>query len=168
MPEFFLHHEGNFSSQGTCSHAYPSLSEQFHSTPETQTDESYNHPEDLEHFAHHEDIEFKEAEKEAKFQGLSVEEVLRSHEHVDTPPPSGRQNVDLPNEDIVPSHLQQPEDPDKPIAASKPKITRETAPEKQEPSVKFKGAKAEGEKMGEWGTGDAGYKPPKGPSDKMR
>ncbi|KAN0100207.1 hypothetical protein V8E55_000191 [Tylopilus felleus] len=61
--EFFLHHE-----------------EQFHSTPETQTDESYNHAEDIEHFAHHETIELLEAEREAKYQGISVEEVLRAHE----------------------------------------------------------------------------------------
>ncbi|KAJ8455426.1 hypothetical protein ONZ45_g18949 [Pleurotus djamor] len=43
--EFFLHHE-----------------EMYHSTPETQTDESYNHPEDLEHFAQHDAIEHQEAE----------------------------------------------------------------------------------------------------------
>lgn len=57
--------------------------EQYHSTPETQTDASYNHPEDIEHFAHHEKIEILEAEREAKFQGISVEEAMRSH---DTPP----------------------------------------------------------------------------------
>lgn len=61
--EFFLHHE-----------------EQFHSTPETQTDESYNHPEDLEHFAHHEHIEHEEAEREAKYQGITVDEALAQHE----------------------------------------------------------------------------------------
>ncbi|KAH8998777.1 hypothetical protein EDB86DRAFT_761244 [Lactarius hatsudake] len=61
--EFFLHHE-----------------EQFHNTPETQTDESYNHPEDIEHFAQHEAIERKEAEREAKFQGITVEEALAQHE----------------------------------------------------------------------------------------
>ena len=53
--------------------------EKFHNTPETQTDDSYTHPEDIEHFAHHEEIERKEAEKEAKFQGMSVEEVIKSH-----------------------------------------------------------------------------------------
>ena len=53
---------------------YRSLAEQYHSTPETQTDESYTHPEDIEHFAHHEEIERQEAEREARFQGISVEE----------------------------------------------------------------------------------------------
>ncbi|KAF5383366.1 hypothetical protein D9757_008408 [Collybiopsis confluens] len=64
--EFFLHHE-----------------EEFHSTPETQTDESYNHPEDIEHFAMHEQIERKEAEKEAKYQGISVDEALAQHEQAE-------------------------------------------------------------------------------------
>jgi len=66
--EFFLHHE-----------------EQFHSTPETQTDESYNHPEDLEHFAHHEAIEREEARREATYQGITVEEALAQHD-ADTQP----------------------------------------------------------------------------------
>ena len=54
--------------------------EQFHSTPETQTDESYNHPEDLEHFAHHEAIEREEARREAAYQGITVEEALAQHD----------------------------------------------------------------------------------------
>jgi hypothetical protein len=61
--EFFLHHE-----------------EQFHSTPDTQTDAAYNHPEDIEHFSHHETIEWLEAEREAKYQGITVQEALRAHE----------------------------------------------------------------------------------------
>ncbi len=51
--------------------------EKYHSTPETQTDESYIHPEDIEHFSHHEKIERVEAERLAKFQGISVEDVLK-------------------------------------------------------------------------------------------
>lgn len=68
----------------------------YHSTPETQTDESYTHAEDLEHFAQHEDIERKEAEKEAEYQGISVEEALAAHEPHDEPapptPPGSPQN----------------------------------------------------------------------------
>ncbi|TEB38558.1 hypothetical protein FA13DRAFT_1751276 [Coprinellus micaceus] len=62
----------NFEDLGAEGHHYDVRAE-FHSTPETQTDESYNHPEDLEHFAHHEHIEHQEAEKEASYQGISVE-----------------------------------------------------------------------------------------------
>lgn len=56
--EFFVHHE-----------------ELYHNTPETQTDDSYNHKEDLEHFAKHEKIEEEEERRERKAEGLpSIEE----------------------------------------------------------------------------------------------
>lgn len=56
--EFFVHHE-----------------ELYHNTPETQTDEAYNHKEDLEHFAKHEKIEEEEERRERKAEGLpSIEE----------------------------------------------------------------------------------------------
>ncbi|KAF8913193.1 hypothetical protein CPB84DRAFT_1760582 [Gymnopilus junonius] len=125
--EFFLHHE-----------------EQFHSTPETQTDESYTHAEDMEHFSQHEAIERKEAEREAKFQGVTIEEVLKAQE------------------DAAVAAKQKAEE-----AASKP-ITRVAPPEKQVPEVKYKNARTEASRKGDWGTGEAGYKPPTEPSDKMR
>ncbi|BEI82513.1 hypothetical protein CcaverHIS002_0303810 [Cutaneotrichosporon cavernicola] len=53
--EYFLHHE-----------------ELYHSTPETQTDESYNHPEDIAHFRNHEHIEAEEDARERKFEGLAA------------------------------------------------------------------------------------------------
>ncbi|KAJ7651526.1 precursor to secretory protein Ssp120 [Mycena polygramma] len=164
--EFFLHHE-----------------EEFHSTPETQTDESYNHPEDLEHFAHHESIERKEAEKEAVFQGITVEEALLSHE---PPPPQehaaeGETPVEPPVEAAQhPAAVPHPHDEQivvEPVVeppahvmpgSPKPKVTRTPPPEKQDPSIKFKNAKSEGDQKGEWGTGSQGYKPPTNPSDKMR
>ncbi|KAJ7116817.1 precursor to secretory protein Ssp120 [Mycena crocata] len=165
--EFFLHHE-----------------EEFHSTPETQTDESYNHPEDLEHFAHHEEIERKEAVKEAAYQGISVEEALQAHElppeheHEHAPAPTEGETIQTPEElaqhPIVPHpHDEQvvvdelPLEPPSP-ESPKPKVTRVPPPEKQDPSIKYKGAKSEGDRKGEWGTGSEGYKPPTNPSDKMR
>lgn len=170
--EFFLHHE-----------------EEFHSTPETQTDESYNHPEDLEHFAHHEEIERKEAVKEAAFQGITVEEALQSHEHA-AAPAGGETHADgethAEGETVVtpeelaqhPAAVPHPHDEqvvpepmvDPPVAqnAQKPKVTRVPPPEKQAPNIKYKGAKSEGDRKGEWGTGSEGYKPPTNPSDKMR
>lgn len=117
--EFFLHHE-----------------EQFHSTPETQTDESYNHPEDIEHFGHHEAIEREEARREAQFQGISMEEALAQH------------------------------DPD--AQPKKPKVTRVTPPEKQDPEVRYEGAKEEGKVRPEWGSGDEGFKAPKTPAERLR
>ncbi|KDE03257.1 hypothetical protein MVLG_06251 [Microbotryum lychnidis-dioicae p1A1 Lamole] len=52
--EYFLHHE-----------------EKYHSTPETQGEESYIHPEDIEHFTAHDQIEKEENERVLEFQGIS-------------------------------------------------------------------------------------------------
>lgn len=126
---------------------------------------------DLEHFAQHQQIEYQEAVKDAEFQGITVEEAIKAH---DSPPkadssaaPPTQENIDqVPiaahphDEQVVPNkHLQDP---------AKPKVTRVTPPEKQEPAVKFGNAKAEGQKKGEWGSGTEGYKPPTNPGDKMR
>jgi len=136
--EFFLHHE-----------------EEFHSTPETQTDESYHHPEDFEHFAQHESIERKEAEREAKFQGITVEEALASHEEH-----AGEGSSPGPGVVPVPQYGSQ-----EPL---KPKITRPTPPEKQDPRIKYQDATKEKDTQSEWGTGEEGYKSPKSPAEKLR
>ncbi|KAJ7070658.1 precursor to secretory protein Ssp120 [Mycena amicta] len=162
--EFFLHHE-----------------EEFHSTPETQTDESYNHPEDLEHFAHHESIERHEAEKEAQFQGISVEEALASHEPPkDEPGAAEGERVATPDDGVQhPAAVPHPHDeqivPQPPVVeppadaepgSGKPKLTRVTPPEKQDPKERYRNAKAEAK--ADWGTGADGYKTPKNAGDKMR
>ena len=153
--EFFLHHEGKKMNDSY--HQWlQTPAEQFHSTPETQTDESYTHPEDIEHFAQHREIERNEAEKEARFQGISVAEVLDQMQMGSTPPNSGD-----------PSHDQDAHAP--PAGGPpKPKIMRQTPPERQDPSVKFAGAAREKDKQSEWGQGSEGYKTPKNPLDKMR
>ncbi|EGO31141.1 hypothetical protein SERLADRAFT_455850 [Serpula lacrymans var. lacrymans S7.9] len=151
--EFFLHHE-----------------EQFHSTEETQTDDSYHHAEDLEHFAQHESIELREVEKEAKFQGISVEEALRAHDPA--PPPNQGRQPTLPKVDNAEGEQtkeEPPVDAATPVAdVPKPKITRGTPPEKLDPNVRYKDIDKEGETQADWGTGDDGYKQPKSPVEKMR
>ncbi|KAG5643543.1 hypothetical protein DXG03_000684 [Asterophora parasitica] len=151
--EFFLHHE-----------------EQYHSTPETQTDEAYNHPEDLEHFAQHEAIEHQEAEKEAKFQGITVEEVLASQEHHDTPPAADgtAPEATLTVPETPHPHDGQPEAILPLREAPPPKVTRVTPPEKQDPSIRFKDAPKKAAEKGEWGTGEAGYKRPSEPAERLR
>ncbi|KAH9948183.1 hypothetical protein B0H21DRAFT_255716 [Amylocystis lapponica] len=127
--EFFLHHE-----------------EEFHSTPESQTDEAYTHPEDLEHFAAHDKIELEEAAREAKFQGISVDEALKQHEPHDEPPaPAGEEHA-------------PPAD-----SAALPKISRPGKPS-DDPAVRYSDAKGEGE----YGAGDSGYRAPRSPSDKLK
>jgi len=131
--EFFLHHE-----------------EQFHSTPETQTDDSYVHPEDIEHFEQHESIEREEAEREARFQGISVDEALAQHE----PHDEAQAPIQVPQE-----QEQEPSSVAPPI----PKYTR-SRPESDDPVVRYSSAKGDGQ----WGEGEAGYKPPKSPSDRLK
>ncbi|KIR31251.1 hypothetical protein I352_06345 [Cryptococcus deuterogattii MMRL2647] len=65
--EYFLHHE-----------------ELYHSTPETQTDESYTHPEDILHFQHHAEIEDEEDARERRFEGLPpTADLTKDHMAVD-------------------------------------------------------------------------------------
>jgi len=125
--EFFLHHE-----------------EIYHSTPETQSDESYNHPEDIEHFAHHEEIEKVEAVREAKFQGITVEEAIHQHD----PPPRDKKPLDA--------------------STPPPKVIRVTPPEKQEPEVKYGNAAGDSKAKSEWGAGEEGFKTPKTPAERLR
>lgn len=142
--EFFLHHEGSFERvQCTLSRFFSSNCslEQYHSTPETQTDEAYTHPEDIEHFGHHAAIEREEAEREAKYQGITVEEAIRVHEEPPTRPAE---------------------------SAPRPKITRGVPPEKQDPVIKYKDIGKEGGSQSDWGTGEQGYKQPNTPVEKMR
>ncbi|KAG6336235.1 hypothetical protein ID866_2854 [Astraeus odoratus] len=135
--EFFLHHE-----------------EQYHSTPETQTDASYTHPEDFEHFAHHEAIEREEFEREARYQGISVEEAAHAHDEPAVRPPSEGNQVPIAA--------------DQAASAPKPKITRGVPPEKQDPAVRYRDIGKESVSQAEWGTGEQGYKQPKSPAERLR
>ncbi|PVF97707.1 hypothetical protein CPB86DRAFT_807121 [Serendipita vermifera] len=128
--EFFLHHE-----------------EEFHSTPETQTDESYVHKEDLEHFAKHDQIELDEENKEREYQGLpkfnNLEEAQAARE-----------------QEIEAAQAEAKRVP--------PRFSRQTPPEKQDPKIKFKDAGVEAEKKPQWGEGDDAYMRPKSAADKLR
>ncbi|KAH7100145.1 hypothetical protein BKA62DRAFT_707746 [Auriculariales sp. MPI-PUGE-AT-0066] len=178
--EFFLHHE-----------------ELFHSTPETQTDEAYSHPEDEEHFANHEHIEAEEERRERIFQGLAPEgELPKGHNDAEAPAPSDSHATDTPatgghgpgpgaheappppvdgaghphdNEDLFQSPDGQPvEQQQQQVIRERPKIVREDPPEKKNPQDRYRNVKESAEGSPEWGEGDAGYKRPKTPADKMR
>jgi nucleobindin len=127
------------------------------------------HPEDIAHFAAHEEIERKEAEKEAKFQGVSVEDVLKQHEHdgETIPKPSqagqvplgeGAGGVPHPHDDL-PSASPVGQKP------SAPDYTRAAA---ADPIAAFRNAKKQSQAQEEWGEGSAGYKAPKTPAEKLR
>jgi len=106
----------------------------------------------MEHFAQHESIERKEAEREAKFQGVTVEEILKLQEEAVA---------------AAAAAAAASQETQKTVPVSKP-VTRVTPPEKQEPAVKYKDAGTVGARKGEWGTGEAGYKPPTEPGEKLR
>ena len=57
-------------------------------------------------------------------------------------------------------------DPD--TEPKKPRITRVTPPEKQDPEVRYGGAKEESKDRPEWGSGDEGFKAPKTPVERLR
>ncbi|KZS93324.1 hypothetical protein SISNIDRAFT_549703 [Sistotremastrum niveocremeum HHB9708] len=142
--EFFLHHE-----------------EIYHATPESQTDDSYTHPEDIEHFAEHEAIEAEEERRERVYQGIREEGEAPSPSHN-----TSEENVEIPPA-VNPDH---PHDDQAAFNAQpvKPKIERVVPSEKLDPSVRFAGAREEGEQKPDWGQGPEGYRRPKSPADKMR
>lgn len=107
----------------------------------------------MEHFAQHEAIERKEAEREAKYQGVTVEEILKEQQEI------------LKEQEIVNAQQAKAGESQTPGFKS---VTRVPPPEKQDPVVKFKNAQSEGAQKGEWGTGAGGYKPPTEASDKLR
>jgi len=140
----------------------------YHATPDTQTDDSYHHPEDLEHFQQHESIEAEENRREREFTGLSEEEMAQMQQQHDHAPSPDKQadssdaanqtepqpEVDIPGQQVLPAH--------------KPKFTREVPPEEQEPEERFADALKNREQQPKWGEGKDGYKRPKTPADKMR
>jgi len=158
--EFFLHHE-----------------EVYHSTAETQTDEAYNHPEDLEHFAQHEAIEAEELRREQEYQGIPQDEpgsqpvgdVKTSDVSNDT---TDDGNPDLSDDKVAsppPQDIQDhPHDDQKVFTAAKPKFTRVKPPEDKEPTQVYASAFKEGHDKAEWGQGEQGYKRPKTPADRLR
>jgi len=129
--------------------------EKYHSTPETQTDDSYNHPEDIEHFSHHERIERQETERESKFTGVSVEELEAAQAKVEAETETAKQMNEAPQS--VESNQQD--------GTGKPPVIRVPPPEKQDPAVRYAGEKPHDE---EWGAGERGYKTPRDASDRMR
>ncbi|KZV80682.1 hypothetical protein EXIGLDRAFT_732473 [Exidia glandulosa HHB12029] len=175
--EFFLHHE-----------------ELYHSTPDTQTDEAYTHPEDDEHFANHEHIEAEEDRRERAFQGLPLEgeageKAGHDHDHPappssdetkaesdvkveyagDTPPPAGEAPpASDPVLDAAHPHDDQAVFEEPQQTRQKPKIVRQPPPEKQNPTERFKTARGESQEKAQWGEGDDGFKRPKTPADRMR
>ncbi|CED83434.1 EF-hand domain pair [Phaffia rhodozyma] len=124
--EYFLHHE-----------------ERYHNTPETQTDEAYNHPEDIAHFEHHEAIESTEDDRIQKF----VEGETETHS-------------DLPHDAKVAAANNRGSSPGASAAVEPPKLSRQE-------ELRNERILAETEDE-PYGMGDKGYVRPRTPRDKLR
>lgn len=120
--EYFLHHE-----------------ELYHSTPETQTEEAYSHPEDVKHFAHHQAIEAQEEELARKAQGLpSLAEDPHANQQV----------------------LREAAD------AEAARAGRVAAARSQ--AAKYANVKEEADRRGEWGQDGKGFRRAKDSADRLR
>ncbi|KAG8900279.1 hypothetical protein FRB99_006147 [Tulasnella sp. 403] len=156
--EFFLHHE-----------------EIYHSTPETQTDESYTHPEDIAHFEHHEKIELEEENKERAYQGLDpLDKLPEDHDHVEEQP---AQKVLTPLEEAAqeaariadPNHITPMDGTGHVVPEMdlpNPRYTR--VPKSDGDPVDISKAAQEAKSKPGYGEGPDGYKRPKNKGDRMR
>lgn len=113
-----------------------------------------------------------------------MEEVVAAHDHVEVKEPAaapvpeaGQGNEDghaaspYFNDPSVHPHEDQAHEQvpiQEPPQASGPKITRQTPPERKDPSERYKDAKADSANHDAWGTGEGGYKVPNSPSERMR
>lgn len=102
----------------------------------------------MEHFAQHQAIERKEAEREAKYQGVPVELILKAQEN------------------LINAQKSNPDWSQAPFKSIKQTVKR--VQENEDPLEKLKYVQSEGARKSEWGTGEDGYKPPTEASDKMR
>lgn len=152
-PRRYVPYEGSRHPSNLSQPNNPNYLEQYHGTPETQEASAYVHPEDIEHFSHHEFIEREEAEREAVFQGISVEEAIAQHAE----PPPGSDDQHPPDEGAKVDEQEVPK-----------KFERQTPLEQQDPALRFSRAKSESAAHGDWGSGEAGYKPPTTPGERMR
>jgi len=160
--EFFLHHE-----------------EIYHSTPETQTDESYNHPEDQAHFEHHETIELDEENKERAYQGLDpLKELPEDHDH-DGEGGSAASEEKTPLEEAEEIEAIKAQDPNRitpmdgeghivpEVDRPNPRYTRQRKPNEAEAEEVLKAAREAKEQPG-YGEGPDGYQRPRTKGDRAR
>ncbi|KZT56086.1 hypothetical protein CALCODRAFT_497775 [Calocera cornea HHB12733] len=174
----------DFASLGADGHHYDGESEYFlhheeiyHSTPETQTDESYTHPEDIEHFMNHEAIEIEEENRERKFQGLPPLD-----ENGNPPPEEVAEReaaaaAAAANEGVGEAEAEAEGKEDVPQQEGGQQVLAEGGSGgkrfergKKEPpaSEKFKGAAEAAAEKGHWGEGEGGFKPPRTPAERLR
>jgi hypothetical protein len=126
--------------------------ELYHNSEDTQTDESYTHPEDIKHFANHEKIEAEEEALALKAQGLPAD------------PEIEKLRGASPDEVAAAALGQEP--PAKQAvfdAAERARLARAAAAQSQ--ANKYRAAAAEASKRGPW---SEDFKRPRDKADKLR
>ncbi|GAA5973752.1 hypothetical protein JCM21900_006545 [Sporobolomyces salmonicolor] len=179
--EYFLHHE-----------------EKYHNTPETQREEDYIHPEDIEHFMSHEQIEAEEEERVAVFTGeepdipadaaVTPEDV---QQHIfnelnglpDEPTEAERaSDAELDASRPVPpsageekrtrpvfmANSGKPSSQASARASAEEEARRERAEFAKLQAAKFGKDVREATKRGEWGAGQAAFERPRDAADRLR
>lgn len=173
LPEF-SHHEGlghHYDSEGEY---FLHHEEMYHNTPETQGEDSYTHPEDLEHFEHHEAIEREEEDRARKAQGLPP---------TDPNIPLDDQTAQ-PDHDEIEARLREKEAASgdtngsgaqqvfQAAAASQPSAEEDArqarAKASKEQASRLKEASKEAAARGAWGENGEGFKKPKDKVDRLR
>lgn len=159
----------------------------YHSTPETQTEESYTHPEDIAHFEHHEDIEREEEDKVRKAQGLpptdpnkSLDEQTEQPDHDEKEAMlfEKQRSANLANNgmeqqifDAAASSGQQrniDKDQEEAGLSEEEKARKKRSRESQEQSRKLKEQSKKAAERGAWGDKGEGFKKPKDKIDRLR
>ncbi|GAA5903523.1 nucleobindin SSP120 [Sporobolomyces salmoneus] len=178
--EYFLHHE-----------------EQFHNTPETQREEDYIHPEDIEHFMSHEQIEAEEEEKVAVFTGeepdipsderVTAEEVQQhifnelnglSDEPTEVEKESQREldeHVGAAGggggggaSKVEKSWTSVHAKDDEATISAEEQARRDRAEFARQQAAKFGKDVKEASRRGEWGTGESAFERPRDAADRLR
>ncbi|CAD6564054.1 MAG: hypothetical protein CYPHOPRED_001928 [Cyphobasidiales sp. Tagirdzhanova-0007] len=159
--EYFLHHE-----------------ELYHNTPETQTEESYSHPEDIAHFEHHEDIEREEEDKARKAQGLPATDPNLPLDDQTAQPDHDEVEARLKaKDDAAAAAADQGQEPDQKVFASPPKLDdpspeeearRARAQSARDQAKRLKDQSKEAQARGAWGDNGEGFKKPKDKVDRLR
>lgn len=115
-----------------------------------------------EHFKNHDRIELEEENKERRFQGLkeiTADELKKIQKELDA--------AMAARASATATATPQPTDAQTPDYGGM-KVTYRRPPKQPDPKEHLKGAIREASQKGEWGTGEAGYKRPKSPADKLR
>lgn len=137
--------------------------ELYHNTPETQTEDAYTHPEDLQHFAHHEDIEREEEDRARRAQGLPATDPNRPLDDQTEQP--HHDELEARRQGSAPSQKQQIFNGE---GDSEEKARQARAKAAREQTQRLNEQKKEAQARGAWADGNESFRRPKDKVDRLR